>query len=437
MGYGGIGKQFTVSFDTQDVGELLMSFSSDVVKYTLDGVDITDADFSVRYSLSLYSAQKKKTVFTSGMLDAVEGIRVPITSAGTGYILNIQVNYAATGKYAGKGGNITYNASFDFGSESGWTYDGKAIELKDVGLKVEGNPVVGDTITQTLVKYVKTSQKLMPSIYRETDGAERFYNATNGTYEGITFNNPYVEGRPKEHIITVEDIKPTIKEAVNPFGLRMDMFSEFAYDLDDNDETVENEEGSEREYVHSYFFGKLRKLDFNLFDHAIENQPMTISFTSGDCGACNFEIGVTEEFPQKNPVQVNEDGTLKRDASGRVICGQFEDITEDDCQPRQQDTVNNEVWIALKKEDSTYGILMPKAPKYNGVGEQIEAGHRPKACTKNPDGTVNDDGDTFVILGINLPTSYILAAEKKLEDAIIQYLTENNDEKFTFSIGFS
>lgn len=420
MGYGGIGKQFTVSFDTQDVGELLISFSSDVVKYTLDGVDITDADFSVRYSLSLYSAQKKKTVFTSGMLDAVEGVRVPITSAGTGYILNIQVNYAATGKYAGKGGNITYNASFDFGSESGWTYDGKAIELKDVGLKVEGNPVVGDTITQTLVKYIKTSQKLLPSVYRETDGAERFYNATNNTYEGVTFNNPYVEGHPKEHIITVEDIKPSIKEMVNSMGLRMDMFSEFAYDLDDNDELIENEEGSEREYVHSYFFGKLRKLDFNLFDHAIEQQPMTISFTSGDCGACNFEIGVTEEFPQKNPVQVNADGTLKRDEKGRVICGQFEDIAEDECQPQQQDTINNEVWIALKKEDSTYGILMPRDV------------HRPKACAEG-----KNDGDTFVILGINLPLSYILNAEKKLEEEIIRYMKENNDEKFTFSIGFS
>lgn len=367
-------------------------------------------------------------------------------------------------------------------SNVGWYYKGEEVELKDLGLAIsdEATPSTGDSITQKLVKYVKTSQNLMPSIYRETDGEERLYNAINypypkpegfdntllngyygedgilrnrlgeyevegyihndayknedGTY--IHFNNPYVEGRPKEHIFTVDDIKPTIKDTkVN--GLRIDMFSEFAYDLDDNDELIENEEGSEHEYVHSYFFAKLRKLDFNLFDHAIENQPMTISFTSGDCGACNFEIGVTEEFPQKNLVQVNADGTLKRDEKGRVICGQFEDITEDECQPQQQDTINNEVWIALKKEETTYGILMPKAPKFNEAGEQIEAGHRPKACTRNPDGTVNDDGDTFVILGINLPQSYITNAEKKLEAEIIKYLKDNNDEKFTFSIGFS
>ena len=80
---------------------------------------------------------------------------------------------------------------------------------------------------------------------------------------------------------------------------------------------------------------------------------MTISFTSGDCGACNFEIGVTEEFPQKNPVLVNADGSLKRDEKGRVICGQFQEITEDEIQDEQQDTSKNEVWIALKKEEST------------------------------------------------------------------------------------
>lgn len=318
------------------------------------------------------------------------------------------------------------------GSESyHWFYEGKQVDLQDLGLSAYGDYSIGDTITQTLVKYVNTSKFLMPFKYRETDGKERFYNATNDTYEGVTFNNPFVEGHPKEHIITVEDIKPSIKEMVNSMGLRMDMFSEFAYDLDDNDELVENEEGSEHEYVHSYFFAKLRKLDFNLFDHAIEQQPMTISFTSGDCGACNFEIGVTEEFPQKNPVQVNADGTLKRDEKGRVICGQFEEITEDECQPQQQDTINNEVWIALKKEDSTYGILMPKAPTKDEQGNEV-GGHRPKACSIG-----KNDGDTFVILGINLPYEYIEHAEKKLEAEIIKYLKDNNDEKFTFSISFS
>lgn len=433
MGAGGINKTFGISFTSKDAGIFLLSFSSSVTKYILKEEEKADATFGIRYFVKVYDRTAKKYTYDSkGSLSSIEEFEVQVPYANHEYSITIECYYAAEGKYAGKGGQIAFNASYSFGAKSGWMYEDKVVELKDVGLEVVGNTVTGDTITQTLIKYVNTSKSLMPFKYRETDGKERFYNATNDTYDGIIFNNPFIEGKPKEHIITVDDIKPSIKEAVNSEGLRMDMFSEFAYDLDDNDELVESEEGGDKEYVHSYFFGKLRKLDFNLFEHAIEQQPMTISFTSGDCGACNFTIGVTEEFPQKNPVQVNADGTLKRDENGRVVCGQFQEISEDECQPQQQDTINNEVWIALKKEEETYGILMPKAPKFNDSGEQIEVGHRPKPCA---DG--QNDGDTFVILGINLPESYIISAEKKLEAEIIKYLKENNEEKFNFSISFS
>ena len=329
-----------------------------------------------------------------------------------------RINYTASVSFLGSGINAWYNET-----------QGKETSLEKMGIEYSGELSNGDTIKQTLESYVKTSQNLMPYKYRATFGNERFYNAINGPYRDedgtvIIFNNPYEEGHPKEHIITVEDIKPTIKETeVN--GLRIDMFSEFAYDDDDNDETYEDEEGNVY-FKHPYFYGKLRVMDFNLFDHAIENQPMTISFTSGDCGACNFEIGVTEEYPQKNPVQVDEDGNLVRDDNGMVLAGiegTQQDVTE--FQDRQQDTSKYEVWIALKKEEETYGILMPQEL------------HKPKGCAKNEDGTYNNDGDTFVILGINLPESYIINAEKKLEAEIIKYLKENNDEKFTFSIAFS
>lgn len=433
MGAGGINKTFGISFTSKDAGVFLLSFSSSVTKYILAEEEKTDATFGIRYFVKVYDRTAKKYTYDSkGSLSSIDEFEVQVPYANHEYSITIECHYAPEGKYYGKGGQIVFNTSYSFGAKSGWMYEDKVVDLKDVGLEVVGNTVTGDTITQRLVKYVNTSKSLMPFKYRETDGKERFYNATNNTYEDVTFNNPFVEGHPKEHIITVEDIKPSIKDMVNSMGLRMDMFSEFAYDLDDNDELIESENESQHEYVHSYFFAKLRKLDFNLFDHAIEQQPMVISFTSGDCGACNFTIGVTEEFPQKNPVQVNADGTLKRDEKGRVVCGQFEEITEDECQPQQQDTINNEVWIALKKEDSTYGILMPKSPKFNENGEQIESGHRPKACSAG-----ENDGDAFVILGINLPLSYIINAEKKLEAEIIKYLKENNDEKFTFSINFS
>lgn len=427
MGAGGISKKFIVTFDTQDVGELSVSFASSVLKYILSGEEKNDANFSIKYSLSLYSSQKKKTVYSSGTIDSIEELLVPIESAETGYKLTIQVNYAAMDKYAGKGGNITYNASFNFGSASGWTYDGQPVELKDLGLAVEGDVQSGDTITQTLERYINTSNVLLPPKYRETYGEQRFYNATNGSYtddngEPIVFTNPFVEGHPKEHIITVEDIKPTIKEKRNASNLRIDMFSEFAYDDGDNDETYIDEEDGKTYFKHPYFYGKLRIMDFNLFDHANENQPMTISFTSGDAGACNFEIGATEEYPQMNPVQVDANGNLLRDENGMVLSGienQQPEVTT--FQDRQQDTSKYEVWIALKKEEETYGMLMPQTSL------------RPKACTS---ATAND-GDTFVILGINLPQSYITAAEQKLEKEIIKYMYENNVEKFKFSIKFS
>ena len=408
---------------------------------------------------------------------AYDATQVKVTFVSYGVPIEIEGVYGET--YANrrcKGDvKITYNFFTQSSYIQNWYYDGEEVDLQDLGLSAVGTPSIDDTITQRLVKHINTSEYLMPSVYRYSGANERFYNAINypyAKYEGfdatleegycgedgiqrnalgeyeingmihndaykeangeyIVFKNPYFEGTPKEHSISIEDLKPTIKDTVNSMGLRMDMFSEFAYDLDDNDETEENEDGTDRDYIHSYFFGKLRKLDFNLFECAIEQQPMTISFTSGNCGACNFEIGVTEEFPQKNPVQVNADGSLKRDEKGRVICGQFQEITEDEIQEEQQDTSKNEVWIALKKEESTYGILMPKAP-IDGVG-----GHRPKACTVNEDGTANNDGDTFVILGIHLPDSYIHNAENKLRDEIIKYIKENNTEKFNFSITFS
>lgn len=374
--------------------------------------------------------------------------------------------------------HIKYTYTATLRADAGWYYKDENVKLENIGLSIvdEEKAEIGDTITQRLVKYVNTSQNLMPSVYRHSDAKERFYNAVNYPYpwyegfdatlekdyyygedgikrnylgeyevdgmihndaykeangEYIEFKNPYFEATPKEHIITVDDLKPTIKEMVNSMGLRMDMFSEFAYDLNDNDETEESEDSeNSRDFKHSYFFGKLRVLDFNLFDCAIEQQPMTISFTSGDCGACNFEIGVTEEEPQRNPVQVDANGNLIRNPeTGNVVCGQFEKVST--FQDRQQDTSKYEVWIALKKEEETYGILMPKAP-VDGVG-----GHRPKACTVNEDGTVNNDGDTFVILGINLPDKYIHHAEDKLRDEIIKYIKENNEEKFNFSITLS
>jgi hypothetical protein len=225
--------------------------------------------------------------------------------------------------------------------------------------------------------------------------------------------------------VQFEEVKPTIKDVKNSEGLRIDMFSEFAYDSDDNDDIYTDANG-QTNYTHPYFFGKLRKLDFNLFDSAIDEGEMTIAMTSGNCGACEFIVGVDAQ-DKFNTVQVDENGNLIYDSNGNVLCGRQDLQNKVDPQPQQQDTINNEVWIALEKDTKTFGVLIPN----------VEEDYKPKACTKNADGTYNNDGDTFVILHINLPQLYIEKAEEDLYDQIIRFMYDNNFEKFNFSIKFS
>ena len=308
---------------------------------------------------------------------------------------------------------LTISITSDVSGFEQWTLNtaNNIVKLNDYGLKLNTSPKNGDKITFKQLSYIPPQPNLMPPIYRETLGAERFYNALNNTYYDrimgsyYSFDNLFMVGKNKEDDVLFEDIKPSIKGVTNSYYERIDVFSEFAWDENDNDEF--DEEGN---YLHPYFFGKLRLFDgefgFNLFDHAIEEDEMVISMTSGSCGGCNFIIGVDDES-QKNIVQVDENGNLKRDANGNVLYGSP--------QERQNDTSKYEVWVALKKDIETFGVIMPNATN----------NYRPSA------------GDTFVILHIDLPNAYILAAEERLREELIKYMKENNSEKFNFSLSFS
>ena len=294
-------------------------------------------------------------------------------------------------------------------AQNTWTLKGIPVSLSNYGLSVQ-NPSDGDVLSIEQISYINTQPSLMPPIYRSTSGDERFYNAQNNTYKDkngnyYTFDNEYSNINPREHIENFDDIRPTIKNVTNSEGYYIDRFIDFAYDLYDNDDV--DEEGK---YIHKYFYAKLNKFDgengFNLFDHAIDESEMVISMTSGSCGSCSFKIMVNKDT-KKNTVQVDEYGNLLRDSDGNVRFGSPQD--------KQNDTINNQVWIALEKDAQTFGILMPNASKQ----------YRPIA------------GDTFVILHIDLPKAYITAAEKRLEDELIKYMHENNFEKFNFSISFS
>lgn len=315
-----------------------------------------------------------------------------------------------------------YSISISLDKESrynAWTLNGHSeIELGAYGISIAetATPAVGDIIgIAEDGDFIRTTGKLMPSIYLESGGKERFYNALNNTYEDgeggyFHFDNEYTEDNPKEQIVEFDDIKPTIAGITNSAGVRIDQIAGIAFDDDDSDET--NEDG---EYLHPYFYVKLNKFDgewgFNLFDRAIvNNTAMTLSLTSGNCSAANFEIAVVETGDGRflNPVQVDENGDI-------VPGGRTDKINEGNIQNQQQDTSANSVWIALKKDDNTFGVIIPNA-------------------TNNYKPSV---GDNFVLLYIDMPEEYKRAAEKRLDDAIIKYMLENNNSKFNFSLKFS
>lgn len=267
-------------------------------------------------------------------------------------------------------------------------------------------------------KWITPTGCLMPSVFRETEGKEAFYYAISNKYPRpdvgyYEFENEYDSKWPKEQIVDFSDVKPTIVGITNNSGQRIDVLADVAFDDDDND----NVSSDSNVLEHPYFYIKLHKMDgemgFNLFEQAITaNNPMTISMTSGDCGACNFEIQVLELTSSdgkqifKNPVQVDSEGNL-------VAGNASEKINTDNIIESQQDTKTNSVWIAVKKENSTYGTVMPS---------QLV---KPKA------------GDSFVILYIDLPEAYISDAEERLDEKIIAYMAANNESKFNYSIKFS
>ena len=301
-------------------------------------------------------------------------------------------------------------------------------DLTEIGLQVVGSPANNDSFKQDILGVVIPQENLMPPIYRSSNGSERFYNAINNTYinpdtgQYYTFPKPFTtQAKAKEYIETLTDIKPSISGIVNAQNVPIDRVIKFAFDENDNDEVDEN-----NKLIHPYFYALLPKMDglygFNLFDKAIEEDEMSLSFTTGNLGGCEFKIGVGEQTMQ-NLVQIlvdsetkqpiyDQDGhpQLVRDTNGNVKIGNVG-------QDWQNDTMNNEVWVALLKEDSTYGILMPN----------VANNYMPS----------NEDDNTYVILHIDLPSAYIRAAENALKEALIGYMYEANNEHYNFTIDFS
>lgn len=287
----------------------------------------------------------------------------------------------------------------------------------------EGGENNAAKITITDRVWLAPSSVLMPSIYRNTKGAERFYYALNNTHKlpsgsgYYEFVNLYKKGNPHQGTVTFGDIKPTIKGIVNAEGQLFGEIADIAFDSADSD--VKDSDGK---YIHSYFYIKLHKFNgdfgFDLFAHALASEPAKINLIkSNGCPACSFVIynqPSADNSKCYNCVSVDENGNLKpvRTDKNDYIFANASDAYGDKL---NQDSTQKELWIAVQKDTSTLGIIMPNA----------SAGFKPQK------------GDLFVITGIKPPKVLVTAAEKRLDDALIKHMSENNTDQFNYSVKFS
>ena len=401
---------------------------------------VEDGDYTLHLDF-LYSYKSKSWKDSQGVYHQADRSYFDMSALGS-----VKFSYAPTSEYI-------------------WVYDGdKSASYDKCGIEIEGlssaaaisfeyNFTKDEKGNYTFAKITRSdttkavsvmvtgrtwiypSANLMPSIYRKSGGAERFYYATNtpnndqreiytipGTDSLYHFNNPYKDKNPHQGYVTFDDIKPTIK------GIRNDLIQEdglgqlfceiadVAFDKADSDAKDENSN-----LLHPYFYIKLHKFSgkfgFDLFKHALESETGKIEMIEcHGCPACSFPIMCYWDKTNNtcyNPVSVDKNGNLKavrEDYQDYIM--QESDIKSDTL---NQNSQTKEIWIAVQKGTSTLGVVMPNA----------SAGFKPK------------QGDKFVITGIKAPSVLITAAERRLDEALIKHMSENNEDKFSYSVKFS
>lgn len=151
------------------------------------------------------------------------------------------------------------------------------------------------------------------------------------------------------------------------------------------------------EYIQSYFKLTLPQLSFDLYACASITEEMQINMRSGACLGCTFNIQVDWEDYKRN--FYDNDGNFSPH-------GEQRDYT------KYPDTSNGQVELIVQKDLDTFGILMPNIYQQPVVG------------------------DSFVILGISLPLSYITTAQERLDETIKEYMLENNVYYYDYPLKF-
>lgn len=472
--------------DSQSNPTVTCSFSFDILINAIKGetIDLTSLgfDFEINSSVSrkdyitnVGDAIKNIYLFKGKELYKTISKRMSIGSTSTytfkedgDFILSIEVEFSYKCKvyknsagindfYGADSWNVSFSGSVEFlyesKSEYEWKNGDKYIPYSDAGINVsvigEANCIeydyqffkddnrygfnkvysgTDDNATKVVVTdrvWIAPSSVLMPSIYRNTKGAERFFYALNNTHKlpsgsgYYEFVNLYKKGNPHQGTVTFDDIKPTINGIVNAEGQLFGEIADVAFDKEDSD--VKDSDGK---YIHNYFYIKLHKFNgdfgFDLFAHALASESAKINLIkSNGCPACSFTIGCywnSEKNKCYNNVLTDGNGNLKSDSGKMNSKGDYilnDTYVEDN--KSNQDSTKEELWICVQKDTSTLGIVMPNA----------SAGFKPQK------------GDLFVITGIKPPKVLVMAAEKRLDDALVKHMSENNTDQFNYSVKFS
>lgn len=392
------------------------------VEFAEDGTFYIDIDAIFSYNCKVFTMDGKRTFhgssawkvsFSGDVVFSLDTNSEYSWKNGDNYIpldnSGIYVNGIASAKY------VEYDYNFRKNDEGIYGFDKIYTGTEDDAVQVS---VTGR-------KWIAPSSVLMPSIYRNTKGAERFYYALNNTHKlpsgsgYYEFVNLYKKGNPHQGTVTFDDIKPTINGIVNAEGQLFGEIADVAFDKEDSD--VKDSDGK---YIHNYFYIKLHKFNgdfgFDLFAHALASESAKINLIkSNGCPACSFTIDCYWNSTKNkcyNNVLTDGNGNLKSDSGKMNSKGDYilnDTYVEDN--KSNQDSTKEELWICVQKDTSTLGIVMPNA----------SAGFKPQK------------GDLFVITGIKPPKVLVTAAEKRLDDALIKHMSENNTDQFNYSVKFS
>lgn len=264
--------------------------------------------------------------------------------------------------------------------------------------------IVGGELVK-LVKHPFTRKHLMPSVYVSSVYNKVRYNTGEiidyyDALDSSKFPNTINPLAPSYEIHEFEDIYPEL-------GAK---YIVEAYPIDTGtqqqvgawDDTIDDEGN----YRQSYFKVTLPVLDFDIYACAAITQEMQINMRSGACIGCTFNIQVDWEDYKLN--FYSENGTFmphsKEGYDGELACRR--DFT------KYPDSSVEQITLICEKDMNTFGTLMPNRYQHP------------------------QSGDQFVILGISLPSSYIEDAQERLDDAMEEYMLENNVHYFDYPFKF-